>query len=437
MVPAQAVPNARGILPRRLRTACEEFAGAPLNRRGGSRTNPEAIPVILLTGYLGAGKTSLLNHLLRHPDARIGVIVNDFGDLNIDAGLVVGQVDEPLSIAGGCVCCLTDDSELEDALVAMTNPKLRLDAIILEASGFAEPLTLARMITRMGQHRFHLGGVIDVVDATMHFKTVDTSSLPPLRYAATTLVVVNKLDQIPANDRDAAVAAVRDRVHQRNPRVIVIGTSHARIDPTLIFDPGEGDRRSAESRRGGGEVSTETTQPELPIRELLRQAYAEAAAEQAGEDGASEELMPHRHARSVTVTGRGCADPDAVMDFVEDLPPGVYRVKGTVQVAVGSGRRRFGVQAVGPNVYVAEAGGPVATTRDPDGAVGDGDRQDTVAQDAVAQDADSVLVVIGEDFDAEAARSSLVAALNPGADNSAVPSPERAERLLHHVRLHS
>ena len=82
-------------------------------------------------------------------------------------------------------------------------------------------------------------------------------------------------------------------------------------------------------------MSTETTQPELPIRELLRQAYAEAAAEQAGEDGASEKLTRHRHARSVTVTGRGCADPDAVMDFVEDLPPGVYRVKGTVQVAVG------------------------------------------------------------------------------------------------------
>ncbi|UVI35679.1 CobW family GTP-binding protein [Brevibacterium spongiae] len=374
---------------------------------GGSKRRP-AIPVILLTGYLGAGKTSLLNHLLRHPDARIGVIVNDFGDLNIDAGLVVGQVDEPLSIAGGCVCCLTDDSELEDALVAMTDPGLRLDAIIVEASGFAEPLTLARMVTRMGRHRFHLGGVIDVVDATMHFRTVDTSALPPMRYAATTLVVVNKLDQIPEAERDAAVAAVRDRVHQRNPRVIVIGTSRARLDPTLIFDPGEADRRSAHPRRGGAAAGAEPIQPELPIRELMRQAYAEAAVAQAADDGASAETLPHRHARSVTVTGRGCADPNQVMDFVEDLPPGVYRVKGTVQVAVGSGRRRFGVQAVGPNVYVSE-------TNDTD-----------------RQEADSVLVVIGEDFDAEAARSTLAAALNPAAMSSA-----RAERLLHHVRLHS
>lgn len=384
-----------------------------------------AIPVILLTGYLGAGKTSLLNNLLRHPDARIGVIVNDFGDLNIDTGLVVGQVDEPLSISGGCVCCLTDDSELEDALVAMTNPKLRLDAIIVEASGFAEPLTLARMITRMGHHRFHLGGVIDVVDATMYFDTVDTSNLPPLRFAATTLVLVNKLDQVPAADRENTVEAVRARVHARNPRVIVIGTHHARLDPTLIFDPGVGER---DPRRGGSDVGEDPVQPELPIRELLRQAYAEAAADEIGDDEADEGSMPHRHAQSVTVTGSGPADPDAVMDFVEDLPPGVYRVKGTVLAVEGSRRRSFNVQAVGPNVYVAEAARAVPKTRS--SSAENGDRPD----------ADSVLVVIGEDFDTEAAEAALTAALNSAAaagQDVAASVSDRSERFLHHVRLHT
>lgn len=377
-----------------------------------------AIPVILLTGYLGAGKTSLLNHLLRHPDARIGVIVNDFGDLNIDAGLVVGQVDEPLSISGGCVCCLTDDSELEDALVAMTNPKLRLDAIIVEASGFAEPLTLARMITRLGHHRFHLGGVIDVVDATMYFDTVDTSNLPPLRFAATTLVLVNKLDQVPAADRENTVEAVRARVHERNPRVIVIGTHHARLDPTLIFDPGEGGR---DRRRSGSDAGDDPIQPELPIRELLRQAYAEAAADEFGDGEIDAESLPHRHAQSVTVTGSGPVDPDAVMDFVEDLPPGVYRVKGTVLAAVGSRRRSFDVQAVGPNVYVAEAARPAAKV--PSSRAENGDRPD----------ADSVLVAIGEDFDIEAAEATLTAALN----GDATDRLDRTERFLHHVRLHT
>lgn len=389
----------------------------------GPKRRP-AIPVILLTGYLGAGKTSLLNHLLRHPDARIGVIVNDFGDLNIDAGLVVGQVDEPLSISGGCVCCLTDDSELEDALVAMTNPKLRLDAIIVEASGFAEPLTLARMITRMGHHRFHLGGVIDVVDATMYFDTVDTSSLPPLRFAATTLVLVNKLDQVPTAGRDATVEAVRARVHERNPRVIVIGTQHGRLDPTLIFDRGEGEQ---DRRRSGSDAGDDPIQPELPIRELLRQAYAEAAADEFGDDEVEVESMPHRHAQSVTVTGNGPVDPDAVMDFVEDLPSGVYRVKGTVLATVGSRRRCFDVQAVGPNVYVAEAARPVPKT--PSSSAENGDRPDV----------DSVLVAIGEDFDTESAEATLTTALNAddaGRDCAAAGS-DRSERFLHHVRLHT
>ena len=84
--------------------------------------------------------------------------------------------------------CLDDDTSLEDALTALAKPRLRLDAIIVEASGFAEPLTLARMLTRMGHHRFHLGGVIDVVDATMHAATVDTETAPPMRYAATTAI---------------------------------------------------------------------------------------------------------------------------------------------------------------------------------------------------------------------------------------------------------
>ena len=321
------------------------------------------------------------------------------------------------------MCCLTDDSELEDALVAMTNPKLSLDAIIVEASGFAEPLTLARMITRMGHHRFHLGGVIDVVDATMYFDTVDTSSLPPLRFAATTLVLVNKLDQVPAADRDATVEAVRARVHERNPRVIVIGTHHARLDPTLIFDPGEGER---DLRRGGSDAGEDPIQPELPIRELLRQAYAEAAGELSDEKAAEESAL-HRHAQSVTVTGNGPADPDAVMDFVEDLPAGVYRVKGTVLVPVGSGQRSFVVQAVGPNVYVAEAARPAAKV------------PTSNAEDGDLQDADSVLVVIGEHFDTEAAEATLTAALNTGAiakEAGIGRQSDRSERLLHHVRLH-
>src|SRR5699024_12289744 len=106
------------------------------------------------------------------------------------------------------------------------------------------------------------------------------------------------------------------------------------------------------------------------------------AGEQSGE-----EARPHRHAQSVTVTGTGPADPDAVMDFVEDLPAGVYRVKGTVLIRDRERSRGFGAQAVGPNVYVADD----SRLRVP---TGDG----------------SVLVVIGQDFDEDAVRRRRVRA---------------------------
>ena len=112
-----------------------------------------AIPVIALTGYLGSGKTTLLNHVLRAPDARIGVVINDFGDINVDAALVTGQVDEPVSIAGGCVCCLPDDGGLDDALEKLTDPRLALDVIIVEASGLADPVAVSRLIRFSGVER--------------------------------------------------------------------------------------------------------------------------------------------------------------------------------------------------------------------------------------------------------------------------------------------
>src|SRR5699024_12062519 len=112
-----------------------------------------------------------------------------------------------------------------------------------------------------------------------------------------------------------------------------------------------------------------------------------------------------RHAQSVTVTGTGPADPDAVMDFVEDLPAGVYRVKGTVLIRDRGRSRAFGVQAVGPNVYVADDSRLQAPT-------GGG----------------SVLVGIGGGFEEDAVRRRAVSALEP-AGAAAAPRGAGGDRL--------
>lgn len=286
----------------------------------------QPVPVIALTGYLGAGKTTLLNHVLRSPGARIGVIINDFGELNVDAGLVTGQVDEPASIAGGCICCLPDEGGLDLALARLADPGLRLDAIIVEASGLADPVAIARIIRFSGVDNVRPGGVVDVLDAATHFDTVDRDPSPPARYGAATLVVVNKLDQIADENRVAALRRIKGRVRERNPHAQVVGTTAGRIDPTLLYD-------AAVASEAAGQ---------LTFREMLFDSEPDAA-------------HAHVNADSVTTVGDGCVDPGAVIDLLEEPPPGVYRMKGVVAVRYRATIRTYVVNLVGPSVHIAAA----------------------------------------------------------------------------------
>ena len=335
-----------------------------------------AIPVIALTGYLGAGKTSLLNHVLRAPGARIGVVINDFGDVNVDAALVTGQVDEPVSIAGGCVCCLPDDGGLDEALEKLTDPRLGLDAIIVEASGLADPVAVSRMIRFSGVERVRPGGVVDVIDALTHFTVVDRGGLPPARYGAASLVVVNKLDQLPEHTRAAEVERIEARVRERNPHAHVVGAIGARIDPALLYDVSESDE-------GPGQ---------LTFRELLLGTDDDTAAHADDHD--------HVHAASVTVTSAGCIDPGTLVDLLEQPPAGVYRLKGTVAVRYRDRPRNYVVNLVGTSIHVA-----------------------TAAPTAQA----NCLVAIGTHFDTDQVRASVEAALRPY-DGSVTAGLRRLQR---------
>ncbi len=298
-----------------------------------------AVPVIVLTGYLGAGKTTLLNHVLRTPDARIGVVINDFGELNVDAALVTGQIDEPASIAGGCICCLPDEGGLDEALAKLADPRLRLDAIIVEASGLAEPVAVGRMIRFSGVDNVRLGGVVDVIDAATHFETVDRDPSPPARYSASSLVVINKLDQVAEADRESVFDRIEARIRQCNPAVHVVGAVGAKIDAALLFDI-----TAAEDHSG-----------QLSLRELL---LDEAAEHRDGhEHSHSHAVHPHdgAHAASVTATSTGDIDPGALLDLLEAPPPGVYRMKGVVAVRARERSRRYLVNTVGTTIHIATA----------------------------------------------------------------------------------
>lgn len=279
--------------------------------------------MVAVTGHLGAGKTTLLNHLLRRPGARLGVVVNDFGALNVDAALVAGQIDEAASISGGCLCCLPDAGGLEDALERLSHPRLGLDAVIVEASGAADPIVLSRLIRYSGVERVRPGGVVEVVDAVEHFRTVDVRPDPPARYGVATLIVIGKTDLLPQRERDGTVARIADRVRASGSRAHLVVARHGRIDPALVFDV-EADEDPAD---------------QLPIGRLLREQHADEE--------------PHDHAAAAAVDLPDTISPSALIDLLEGPPAGAYRLKGRVRVRGPRGDRGYLVNLVGSAIHIA------------------------------------------------------------------------------------
>lgn len=107
---------------------------------------PESLPTVVLGGWLGAGKTTLLNRWLREAGGlRLAVLVNDFGEISIDADLIVGADGDVISLAGGCICCAVG-SDLFGALRRMTARDPRPDLLLVETSGVALPAAVARTV---------------------------------------------------------------------------------------------------------------------------------------------------------------------------------------------------------------------------------------------------------------------------------------------------
>ncbi len=164
-----------------------------------------AIPTLVIGGYLGAGKTTLVNHLLRHADGRrIAVMVNDFGDINIDADLSDARDGAVISLAGGCVCC-SFGADLIGALAAMAQRQPPPDVILIELSGVALPAAAQR--TARLARGIELAGCVVLADAA------DIARLLIDRYVSDTvrqqladadLLLINKADLVD----DATLAAL-------------------------------------------------------------------------------------------------------------------------------------------------------------------------------------------------------------------------------------
>ena len=130
-----------------------------------------AFPVTILGGYLGSGKTTLVNHMLRNnANKRIAILVNEFGDLPIDEDLIESRDDNLISLAGGCICCSYGDALIE-TLSELGSTNKNIDHILIETSGVAMPGMVSSSISLISN--LSIFGIVVVVDSNIFLSLKD------------------------------------------------------------------------------------------------------------------------------------------------------------------------------------------------------------------------------------------------------------------------
>jgi G3E family GTPase len=200
-------------------------------------TASERIRINLLTGFLGAGKTTVLNGLLRHPELRrTAVIVNEFGDIGIDHLLVAQSSDKVIELTNGCLCC-TIHSDLVTTLFGLYAGRVNgdippFDRVIIETTGLAEPAPILLTFFRdaVVAPRFVLDSVLTVVDAVNGAGTLDLQPESALQVSAADRLFLTKTDLANADD----VNALKERLEALNPGCPVVEVVGGAVDPAVL-----------------------------------------------------------------------------------------------------------------------------------------------------------------------------------------------------------
>ncbi|GHF41249.1 G3E family GTPase [Deinococcus metalli] len=198
----------------------------------------QRIPVVVVGGFLGAGKTTLVNHVIRSLPHRLGVIVNEFGQAGVDGSLIERLQDDVTELTAGCLCC-TGRDDLLRALVTIAMREHRPDAVVVELSGVADPTpVLTTLLERSVRAAFRVTTLVAVVDARYALQTLREHPEAARQLAYANVVVLNKTDLADPALLDHA----EDVLRGVNPLAEIRRVERGQIDAAALlarddFDP--------------------------------------------------------------------------------------------------------------------------------------------------------------------------------------------------------
>ncbi|WP_214777063.1 GTP-binding protein [Exiguobacterium sp. s22] len=187
------------------------------------------IPVQLVTGFLGAGKTTYMNRLLAATDEKICLIVNELGAINIDEQLIVKMDQEQIELSNGCICC-SIQNDLSKTFYQLAAKKETFDRVIIETTGVADPAPIIQTIyydDYLRQH-FKMNAILTVVDASQMDRELFKEGIHQIAYAD--LILLNKTDLVSTKELNQA----RRRIEQLNPTVKIVETIQTEGDYELL-----------------------------------------------------------------------------------------------------------------------------------------------------------------------------------------------------------